>query len=39
VKRLWTPEEVAQLVNFLLSDQAAYMTGTLISIDGGYTAA
>ncbi len=39
MKRLWKPEEVAELVNFLLSDQAAYMTGTLISIDGGYTAA
>lgn len=39
IKRLWTPEEVAQLVNFLLSDQAAYMTWTLVSIDGGYTAA
>lgn len=39
IKRLWTPEEVAQLVSFLLSDQAAYMTGTLISIDGWYVAA
>jgi NAD(P)-dependent dehydrogenase (short-subunit alcohol dehydrogenase family) len=38
IKRLWTPEEVAQLVCFLLSDQAAYMTGTLVSIDGGYVA-
>lgn len=38
IKRLWTPEEVAELVNFLLSDQAAYMTGTLVSIDGGYVA-
>ncbi len=39
IKRLWTPEEVAQLVCFLLSDQAAYMTWTLVSIDGGYVAA
>lgn len=38
IKRLGTPEEVAELVNFLLSDQAAYMTGTLVSIDGGYVA-
>lgn len=38
IKRLWTPEEVAELVNFLLSDQAAYMTWTLISIDWGYVA-
>lgn len=39
IKRLWSPEEVAELVNFLLSDQAAYMTWTLISIDWWYTAA
>lgn len=39
IKRLWTSEEVAELVNFLLSDQAAYMTGTLVSIDWWYTAA
>ncbi len=38
MKRLGTPEEVAELVNFLLSDQAGYMTGTLVSIDGWYTA-
>jgi NAD(P)-dependent dehydrogenase (short-subunit alcohol dehydrogenase family) len=38
IKRLWKPEEVANLVCFLLSNQAAYMTGALVSIDGGYTA-
>lgn len=29
------PEEVAQLVTFLLSDRAAYMTGALVDIGGG----
>lgn len=38
MKRLWTPEEVANLVCFLLTDQAAYMTGSLVSIDGWYVA-
>ncbi|SPL71912.1 SDR family oxidoreductase [Acinetobacter stercoris] len=33
--KLGTPEDVAYLVNFLLSEQAGYITGQVISVDGG----
>jgi NAD(P)-dependent dehydrogenase (short-subunit alcohol dehydrogenase family) len=36
--RIATSEEIAELVNFLLSDKSRFMTGGLIPIDGGYTA-
>ncbi len=35
LKRLGTPEDVAQLVAFLVSDAAAYITGETIAADGG----
>jgi acetoacetyl-CoA reductase len=33
--RLGKPEEVAGLVNFLVSDDAAYITGANLAINGG----
>ncbi len=36
--RLATPEEIAGLVTFLLSDRAAFITGSYHLADGGYTA-
>jgi NAD(P)-dependent dehydrogenase (short-subunit alcohol dehydrogenase family) len=36
--RLGEPEEVARLVTFLASDDASFITGTAIPIDGGMTA-
>ena len=36
-KRLGTPEEVAELVAFLLTSKAQYINGEVISIDGGFT--
>ena len=35
MKRFGTPEEVAEVVAFLLSDASSYITGEVISINGG----
>ncbi len=37
LKRIGTPKEVAEVVSFLCSDAASFMTGALVNIDGGYT--
>lgn len=36
-KRLGTPEEVAELVTFLLTSRATYINGEVVRIDGGFT--
>ncbi len=38
IGRLGRPEEVANAVVFLASDEASFITGTTLLIDGGYTA-
>lgn len=38
MKRLGTPEEIANVVTFMLSPQASYMTGSSVYVDGGWSA-
>ena len=38
MKRVGTPNEVANVILFLASEKASYITGTDIAIDGGWTA-
>jgi NAD(P)-dependent dehydrogenase (short-subunit alcohol dehydrogenase family) len=39
IKRYGTPEEVAAAAAFLASDEAAYITGHILALDGGFMAA
>jgi 2-hydroxycyclohexanecarboxyl-CoA dehydrogenase len=39
MRRLGTPDEVASAVIYLLSDEAAYVTGQILSVSGGLTMA
>ena len=38
MKRLGTTKDIAQAVLFLISDEASYITGTTLVVDGGWTA-
>ncbi len=35
--RMGTPAEVAAMVEFLLSSESTYVTGSILAVDGGYT--
>lgn len=37
IKRKGKPEEVANLIVFLLGDETKYITGSIHSIDGGWS--
>lgn len=37
-KRAATVEEIAQTIVFVASDKAKYLTGQIVTVDGGYTA-
>jgi NAD(P)-dependent dehydrogenase (short-subunit alcohol dehydrogenase family) len=38
IGRIGYPEEIAAVIVFLLTDDASFMTGSVVSVDGGQTA-
>jgi NAD(P)-dependent dehydrogenase (short-subunit alcohol dehydrogenase family) len=36
--RIGTPEDIANMVSFLLSEKASWMTGAIVDVDGGVMA-
>jgi 2-keto-3-deoxy-L-fuconate dehydrogenase len=39
IGRLGTPEDIASMARYLCSDEASFITGSVMTIDGGWTAA
>jgi NAD(P)-dependent dehydrogenase (short-subunit alcohol dehydrogenase family) len=39
VKRMGNPQEIANGIVWLCSDESSYATGTILAIDGGFSAA
>jgi 2-keto-3-deoxy-L-fuconate dehydrogenase len=39
IGRLGTPKDVASLVRYLCSEEASFVNGAVMHIDGGWTAA
>jgi NAD(P)-dependent dehydrogenase (short-subunit alcohol dehydrogenase family) len=37
-RRMGAPEEIAEMVGWLLSERASYVTGACYNVDGGYMA-
>jgi NAD(P)-dependent dehydrogenase (short-subunit alcohol dehydrogenase family) len=37
LQRISTPDEIARPIRFLLSDEASFITGTHLTVDGGLT--
>ena len=38
LKRTGAPQEIAKAIVFLASDQASFLTGQIVSVDGGKSA-
>ncbi|MDA0220222.1 MAG: SDR family oxidoreductase [Proteobacteria bacterium] len=39
MRRVGRPEEIANVIRFLASSEASFMTGAIVPVDGGATAA